>query len=524
MMCALLLGRAEADVLMPGADDKWRHLQSPNFEVYSRNSEGDSRQLLYNLELVHAIFFETFGFTPVRTMPVTVYFFSRDRHFEFYNPAGYEKVRNIAAFYHPELDRGVMTVAPLPSYEAAQQLAFGSYTYHLLRLMDEAAPVWFSQGVAGVFQNLELLSKEFELGRSDANRVGRLQQARFIPVEAMFAADHQTRVFRENQNNHLFRDESWALVHYLYFGRHELPRDKLSAFVRHVLEHSQRFDAETTRRVFEELLGISYAELNKRLGDYLRKGRYVYTRHALPKVAAAGTYALRRVPKDEINLRLAELALRVNRAPQGRLLLLQGVDRLPEDVRLYETLGADAAKDGDWHLAAEWWGKALAHGSENPAALHELAMHEGRQRFSTVDLYYRLPAEATEHLRTLLHKSIAASPRQAQAYELLAWVEATAQTPSIRNVNLVQAHFNLLKQPQRTLLALAMVRLRLGMTEDAAKLLNAIENAGADAETRYALEIIRAHLEGRPVNQDHLPVRGQAQDVRIRADRINLPR
>src|SRR5687768_16465154 len=72
--------------LLPGVDEKWRHFQSPHFELYSRNSESESRDFLRNLELVHAIFFETFGFKVSRAVPVTVYFFSRDKFFEAYKP------------------------------------------------------------------------------------------------------------------------------------------------------------------------------------------------------------------------------------------------------------------------------------------------------------------------------------------------------------------------------------------------------------------------------------------------------
>lgn len=86
--CLLLLIRLPAadSNLMPGADAKWRHYQSEHFELFSRNPEGESRRLLHNLELVRAVFFETYGFKPVRALPMTVYFFSRDRHFETYKP------------------------------------------------------------------------------------------------------------------------------------------------------------------------------------------------------------------------------------------------------------------------------------------------------------------------------------------------------------------------------------------------------------------------------------------------------
>src|ERR1043165_1735380 len=36
---------------LPAVDDRWRYFQSPNFELYSRNDDAGSRELLHNLEL-----------------------------------------------------------------------------------------------------------------------------------------------------------------------------------------------------------------------------------------------------------------------------------------------------------------------------------------------------------------------------------------------------------------------------------------------------------------------------------------
>ena len=43
---------------MVAVDDKWKHFRSPNFELYSRNEEKSSRELLHNLELLRAAFFD----------------------------------------------------------------------------------------------------------------------------------------------------------------------------------------------------------------------------------------------------------------------------------------------------------------------------------------------------------------------------------------------------------------------------------------------------------------------------------
>ena len=53
--------RAAETERIPAVDDKWRHYQSGNFELYSRNAEAESRELLQNLELLRAVCLERLG-------------------------------------------------------------------------------------------------------------------------------------------------------------------------------------------------------------------------------------------------------------------------------------------------------------------------------------------------------------------------------------------------------------------------------------------------------------------------------
>jgi hypothetical protein len=509
---------------IPGADEKWRRYESPHFEVYSRNPDSESRELLHNLELSHAIFFETFGYKVSRVVPVTVYFFSREKTFEAYKPESMRKVEALSAFYHADLDRGVMTVAPLPTYEAAQQLAFGCYTYHLFRLLGDRPPTWFMYGMSGLFSNLKLESTRFELGKADPGQVGRLQTARLMPVEVMLGADQNSTAFTANQGNHLFHDQSWAMLHYLYFGEHKLPKEKVDAFLAYALAHSGTFDAAETRQVFEQTMGMSYAQLDQALDRYFRNGRYGYRRVTLPVIPPAKDYVMRKVPLAEIRLRLAELALRVNRAPEGKLALLQVPAASPETARVQEVLAGEALKDGDGDRAADRLWKAVDAGSTNPAVLQELAQFEDRQRFRHFDLYYRLPEESATRLRELLKRSIAVAPQQLSAYEILAWVEASAQDPSIANVNLVQKKFEDVKISARTLLALAVVRMRLGDKAGATEMLDIIGRMEPDDSVRYGLESTRAKLEDRPVNRDNLPAARPASRDPVLARPVSKPR
>ncbi len=495
-LAATTLGFAAPDPF-PGVDAKWRYYQSPHFELYSRNSDSESRLLLHNLEQVRAIFLDNFKLKPRRPVPLTVFFFSRDKFFENYVTEDVRKLDNIAAFYRPDPDRGILLMAPLPSFEAAQPLAFGSYTYHLFRLIDEQPPLWFMMSMAELFRNIELSAPNVGFGKPDPAQVRRLQLAKLLPADALLFAGHSAELYRSNQTHQVFRDQSWALLHYLYFGQHNLPRDKVDAFIRFVLTESKAASAAQLREAMGSTIGLSYDQLNSALGRYVSSGRYGWSKLPVPEVAPTKSYTHRPVPLEEIRMRLAELALRTNDAAQARLVLLHAAGQPGADARLHEVLGMADYRAHDPDRAAERWTRAIEAGSDNAAIYHELGLMESRRWLQRFDLGFRLPAEKAANLRDLLRRSIAAAPDQAAAYEMLAWVEAYAGEADVRNVNLIQRHFTTLKDKKRTMLALALIRHRTGDDATALHLLDELGKVQPSATVADGAEQLRAEIEGR---------------------------
>lgn len=520
----LVSGLPAAAEPFPGVDAKWRHYQSANFELYSRNSESESRDLLHNLELVRAVFFENFKLKPRRAVPMTVFFFSRDKYFDAYLPSPSRELDNIAAFYHSDLDRGTLLMAPTPSFEAAQQLAFGCYTYHLFSLIDERPPLWYVRGMSGIFRNLELHSSYIGFGKPDAGQIRRLQQSSLLPADSLLFADSASPLYSSNRTHQVFVDQSWALLHYLYFGQHKIPREQVERFIAFVLARSKDAGTAQLREAAGATLGLDFAQLNRALDGYARNGRYGWSKLAVPKVAAAKSFSQRPVPLAEIRLRLAELASRMNDSPMGKLTLLHAADDPAAEPRLHEALGASDYRAGNVDVAEERWSRAFARGTDNPAIFHELSMLEGRRKFQRFDLNYLLPEEAADRLRELLHRSIKAVPDQTTGYEMLAWVEATSKSPSIANINLVQSRFQDLRNKPRTLLALAVVRLRVDDRATALSMLDTLDKMQPDVATAYGAEITRARLEDRPVNRQKLPPATEGTRFRFDPPKLELPR
>lgn len=488
---------APAKDTFPGESRKWRHYQSANFELYSGNSERESREVLQNLELFHAAFLDFTRLPVRRPLPVTVFYFADDDDFRAYAPAAYGKKHAFAGFYVERPDRAVILLSPRDELKQAQQLVFHEYVHHLFRIMEERPPPWYNEGMAELFSTLQEESGHLVLGRPVAGRVVQLQREGVMPLEQLFAVSHESAVFREGEHTGQFYSQSWALVHFCYLGASDIPREKLARFLN--VARSPRFaeQPERVRAFCRELFGFDYPELEQRVRTYMRVGRYQGRTLPLPPVPDAKTYAARAVPPEEMRLRLAEVAARVNRTPESRLALLHGADRHPEDTRLDETLGMLAYYENDQTGARERWERAIEHGTANPAVFHEVARLMTQRLFAQFDPFYQMPDEMAAKLRVLLRHSIEAAPQQTAGYETLAWVEATSAECVVANVNLVQEHFPQLKTRDRTLVSLALVRHRRGDNAGALALLDELPKLDADDWSVRAAERLRAKIEGR---------------------------
>jgi tetratricopeptide (TPR) repeat protein len=216
---------------------------------------------------------------------------------------------------------------------------------------------------------------------------------------------------------------------------------------------------------------------------------------------------MRLVGKEEMTLRLAELAVRYTGSGYANLAIRSELERQP-DARLNELLGTVALQAGEPDVARDRWLTAVELGSTNVAVYRELGRLESNLVFGQFNLDYRLPAERAERLRLLLGKSLEAAPAQIAGYEMLAWVEATAQKPNVASVMRVQNQFSRLNDKPRTLLALVMVRMRLGQTKEALALLDDMNKLQPNDWALFCAEITRARLENRPVDESKLPQNG----------------
>ncbi|MBI2513339.1 MAG: hypothetical protein HYV96_15280 [Opitutae bacterium] len=484
---AALAARGAAKEIFAGVDDRWRLYRSPHFELFSHIGDIDSRDLLYRLEMLRAIFFDVNRLAEREPLEVTLYAFDSRRDFDAYRPAN---LKGVTGLYIARPDRAAVMFAPVEDSTEARRVIFHEYIHHLTHVGGMRPPMWLSEGLAELFSTIELRSDSVVFGRPVPGHVAALLNQELIPLQALLNAE-QAQVFAGGEEHSgLFYSESWALLHYWYFGAGKRP-ESVFGLVHRMMVSPDAVPAAEVPRAFKEATGEDFSGMEAKLREYVRTGHYAARKVAPPKIPGKETYRAEKVARAEIRLRLAELALRSTRDPRGKFAMLEALSG-PGRLRALEVLGSDASTEGDNSEALERWRQALDEGSQNPAVFHQVGLIESRNWFSQFDYYFRLPAERAERLRHLLTRSIEVAPDQSDAYEMLAWVEAAAPKPSIRNVNLVQSHFPTLRHQDRALIGLAMVRVRLNDLDAARQMLGDVERFSPEPAAREAVkEILR---------------------------------
>lgn len=480
-------------VSLPAIDAKWQHYTSPHFELYSHNRDRDSRNLLHSLEILRAVFLERLQLEERLRLDVTVYYFHTRESFLAYARGTPRENDSLAGFHLSLPDRAVISMAPPRDRADAQQTVFHEYVHHLFRITERDPPLWFNEGTADVLAGMRVERDHVLIGAPLDNRALYLRERALLPFEQLFAADHGSKLYTDEKHTGVFYAQSWALMHFWHFAETGAPKAAVHRFLS-VAGDREKAGRADLRALFQNCFGCDYAEMQRRLERYIRKGTYRMGKHPLPKLPPASTYQVRPVPVEEITLRLAELAVRVNRSAVGRLALLDALTKRPNDPRPLETLGTEAHLQGDARAAAERWEQALAAGSRNPALVRELARMEGQQWFSHFDPDFRLPAEVTARMRQRLLHSIEVEPAQSFAYEMLSWVEALAETPDARNVSLFLAQLPKMPEKKRTLIGLCLLMLRAEKPTDAASILQHLATLQLTESESHATDLLRLKL------------------------------
>lgn len=474
---------ANASLALPGLDDRWRVYRSPHFELFSQQPEKDSLDLLHRLELVRALAVRVLPLREREPADATLFVFRHGADLKAYAAAEHATA---VGHFQAYPDRDVATASGAEGRQSLRALLQAQSIMHHLRVSGAKAPMWVGMGAAALFITVEPHRDGVKFGQPEGLRLEFLKESKVRFSSARF--------FEPGVVYNTIDPFAWLFLHYLLLGPAPNSREQVTDYLRALSEGGFFGSPEEVKAKTEQLLGMSYEELDKHVDQYRRYRDFPVKHVSLPECPAPASYEVQPVSRDVMQLRLAELMLRTRRSPEARALLANAAAAPDTNPRVHEVLGMDALRNSETDEALRHWWRAIELGSNNRAVMHNLAGLESRPWLRKFDPDFRLSAAATERLRQLFLRSIERTPGQSRAYELLAWVESAAPKPSVANINRVQERFADLDNQSQALVALAHVRLRLGDPAGATELIGIAEQSDDSAFVRAALQSLRVAI------------------------------
>jgi hypothetical protein len=518
-----LFGVALVSVPAFAARDQWRTTRTDHFEVFSAASEKQTRQLVVQLEQFRASFIGMFGLRPAHEPRVTVMLFNSDRLFTPYKPTYNGRPKEVSGYFVGGTDEVVIalnTDTSSDDFGDPAEIVFHEYVHLLLHTRGLRLPLWLNEGLAELFSTFRVSGETVEYGHPKDHYVYALNSGATMSMAKMMAVTESSPEYNEEHRAGLFYAQSWALAHFLVWGEDRKNAARISRYINLVGEPPTGNDV-----TFAEVFGPDFAKLGEKLRAYLEGGRYYQRRGPVPLKGLAAKIAVRAATELERDFALLNLRWRVHRSGDSMLAALKLAEKYPESPRPRELLASIAANSGDVPRAFERWQEAAERNTENPFVY----VHGARSKLMDIGLLAhpddRLSDSDSTQLRQWLDRAGELSPLYEDVVEMLALVEARSPQFRVAVVNQIQLRVAQLKDPNPTLLALAIIRWRADDIATANSITKAVlDSSIARPETKAAARLLQLRFSEPPGVQTTIvsPVRRSKAPPSI-LDRSTLP-
>ncbi len=339
---------------MPAAESHWTRLASPNFEMYSTAGERSARDTIRYFEQVHSFFAQTMPHTLERAPQVRIVAFNSQKEYEPYRP------NEIAvAYYQSSGDHDYIVM----SHTGAETFptAVHEYVHLVVRHSNLHLPPWLNEGVAELYSTLRPMGDKILVGVLVPGRHQALLQEKWVPLETIMGAGHDSPYYNEKNKAGSLYNEGWALTHMLALSPEY--HAKFTQVLRSIS------DGTPSAVALEQVYGKSLNKIETDLFGYLRGGRFQGV--LIPaKLGQAGDN-LTAEPADEfaVKLLLAEINDRPSKEDATRKALEDLIAANPKRPESYVDLAYLDWRQRRSSEARDHFGKAYDLGSRNPQML-----------------------------------------------------------------------------------------------------------------------------------------------------------
>jgi hypothetical protein len=260
------------------AAPSWHELRAPDFTILSQVSEKDSRAWADEFEQFILALHDVVPPDPGGLPPLTVVLFADPRQFSPYIPLAADgRPIDAAGFFSRHPTWAIIGLARHAHNEAeTRHIIFHEGVHWCMGRTSLAYPLWFNEGLAEVFSTFRIQDGQARWGDPLFGHVALLREQEPLPVEKLLAVTQASPLYYQKHRIGIFYAESWALVHYMLFGRRAGARSDLFYYFQE-LKTGMAPD-----KAFEVAFGTDYAGMDETLREYVSGPAYAVTVRDLP--------------------------------------------------------------------------------------------------------------------------------------------------------------------------------------------------------------------------------------------------
>ena len=443
---ALLLALVTVAGVAPArADERWTRVRSTHFEVLSNAAPERAHLVAASLEQFRRVLADVLGRAPQSDDPPTFVIAFRDQDsFAPFRPVYRGRPQDVEGYFQAGSDRDYIAASLGSDRQEASETLFHEYAHVVLNRTLSAQPLWLSEGLAEVFSRWTATDAEALVGLPAPDHLRRLQREKPLPLARLLQVDGSSPLYNEGDERGIFYSRSWALAHWIVFGRGPTAPADLQAFLSAITAGVE------PARAFASAFGANPDAAEGLLAAYvaapLPVGRFDTS--GLDGDVTVESEAPRRA---EVEFRLGDLLLHAGRLPEARRHLERAVESDPRFGPAHAALAHAAVRQGRWEEARREVALALAADPADAVALSRYAELLVRETSARGEV---LSPEREAEAVAALERALTLDPQLADACELLARLR-----PQPYDVRIAQVLVALRRDPARADLGLTLAAL-----------------------------------------------------------------
>lgn len=349
--------------------ENWVEVRSPHFVVATDSNEKQGRRIADQFERMRSLFHVLFPKLEIDPgSPIMVVAVKNEKDFRALEPEEYlgKGQLKLGGLFLRGPDKNYVLMRLDAEGEHPYAVIYHEYTHLLLAKGAEWIPLWLNEGLAQFYQNTDIHEKDAALGQPSPENILLLRRSRMLPLATLFAVDHNSPYYHEENKESIFYAESWALTHYISVTDFQKKEHRLTDYSDLLAKKVDPLTA--ANQAFGNL-----KQLQDDLFAYIQQGRFSHFEVKTTTEVDDSAFKVEPLTPPQADALRADFLACNQRTGDARALLDHVLEEDPNNVAAHETMGFLEFREGHLDEANQWYAKAVELDSQSYLAHYYFA-------------------------------------------------------------------------------------------------------------------------------------------------------